>query len=406
MSATAPAPEPPIRLAALAAGPVIYQTPLYRRLAADARIELTVLYASTGGVQPYDAGFAESPVAWDVDLLSGYEAEFLGAAEKNDVLGGFLALRDPSVIRRLRALRYDVLWVHGYSYLTHWLALAGAAAARRPVLLREEQTLLHSRPAPKRWVRAAILRTLFAHVRALYIGTNNHAFFRFYGVPESRCFFVPYAVDNASLRGEARALTERQDEIRRSFGIEAEDGPVVLFVGKLVDKKRPQLALEAFARVRQQMRCALLIVGAGPLEAEMRREASGIADVHFAGFLNRSAIARAYAAADALVLPSAAHETWGIVVNEAMNFSLPVLVSDKVGCARDLVRDGENGYIVPVDDVTAFAAALGRLLADEELRRAFGLRSLDLVDAWTHERAAEGVVQACLAAVGNGGRSS
>lgn len=393
----------PIRLAALAAEPVFYQAPLYRRLAADPRVDLTVLFASAGGVRPYDAGFGAGAVAWDVDLLEGYRAEFLASAETNNVLGGFLALRDPSVVRRLRELRYDVLWVHGYSYLTHWLALAAAAAARKPVLLREEQTLLHDRPLPKRWVREAVLRTLFARVHALHIGSRNRAFFDFYGVRESRSFFVPYAVDNGRLRAEARELASRRDELRRSFGIGPQAGPVVLFVGKLIEKKRPLLALEAFARVRRERPCALLVVGTGPLEAEVRRRAADVPDVYFAGFLNRSAIARAYAAADVFVLPSALNETWGLVVNEAMNFSLPVVVSDKVGCAADLVRTGENGHVVPADDAEALAGALRALVADEGLRAAYGRRSLELIDAWSYDVAAAGVIRACEAAVGRGG---
>src|SRR3990172_7079616 len=94
----------------------------------------------------------------------------------------------------------------------------------------------------------------------------------------------------------------------------------------------------------------------------------GARGVRIAGFLNQSELPAAYAAADVFVLPSAFHETWGLVVNEAMNFDLPVVVSDKVGCGADLIEPGRNGFIVPHDDTAQLAEAIGRLVGDAEMR--------------------------------------
>lgn len=402
--------RPPVRLVLVAASPVYYQVPLYRRLAADPRVDFTALFCSDVGVRPYDAEFGGRLVRWDVDLLGGYRAQFLRRAYRNEVGRGFWGLRDWDVLARLRRLRPDVVWVHGVSYLTLWLALAAARLARLPLLLREEQTLLHPRALPRRPFRALALRLLCRQVYGLYIGSHNRAFFRHYGVPERRLFFVPYTVDIDAPRRAAAALRPCRAALRRAFGINPAAGPVVLFVGKLIARKQPGLLLEAFARVRRDHSCALLFVGEGPLEAELRRRAAtaGIPDVHFAGFLNRTQIARAYAAADLFVLPSAWHETWGIVVNEAMTFGLPVIVSDAVGCGPDLVREGENGFVVPRTDAGHLAAALAALVRDPERRRRFGRRSGEIIAGWHPAVAAEGVVRACYAAVrrpGPGGRS-
>jgi glycosyltransferase involved in cell wall biosynthesis len=390
----------PLRLAALAAGPVFYQTPLYQRLEADPRVELTVLFASSGGVRPYDAALGGRRVVWDVDLLEGYRSEFLAAADTNDVLCGFLALRDWDVVAKVLRGPYDALWVHGYSYLTLWLAMAAAALRGIPILLREEQTLLHGRPWPKRWIRGAVLWLLCRRVHGLFIGSNNRAWFRHYGTPDHRLFPAPYCVDNESLQREAVELEDTREELRAEFGIEPGAGPVILFVGKLEPKKQPLLALEAFARVRDRHRCALLIVGEGPLEPALRGriEKERIPNVHFAGFLNRSRIAHAYMAGDLFVLPSGLHETFGVVVAEAMNFALPVVVSDKVGCAPDLVRIGDNGFVFPHDDPARLADALEFLIADPERRRLAGRRSRELIDTWHYGLSADGIVRACEAA--------
>lgn len=393
-----------MRLVLVAASPVYYQVPLYRRLAADPRVRFTALFCSDVGVRPYDAEFGGRLVRWDTDLLSGYHAQFLRRAHHNEVGHGFWGLRDWDVVSCLHRLRPDVVWLHGASYLTLWLALVAARLTRRPVLFREEQTLLHPRPPLKRPLRALIWRALCQQVHALYIGSHNRAFFRHYGVPERRLFFVPYTVDNEALQRTAAALRPCQAALRRAFGIDPAAGPLVLFVGKLIPKKQPQLLLEAFARVRRRYPCALLFVGEGPLMAELRRQAAtGIPDVHFAGFLGREQVTRAYAAADLFVLPSGWHETWGVVVNEAMNFDLPVVVSDAVGCAPDLVHEGDNGYVVPRADADRLAEAIAVLVRDEERRRRFGQRSREIIAAWHPALAAEGVVRACHAAVRGAG---
>lgn len=389
----------PVRIAAVAGAPVFYQVPLYRRLARDPRVDLTVYYASSGGARPYDAGFGERGVQWDVDLLDGYRSVFLNGADQSVVTGGFFALRGWDAFGHIRRTRPDVVWVHGFSYLLMWIGMAGAWLNRTSVMLREEQTLLQSRPVPKRWIRALVLRALFANVAGLYIGSNNRDYFAHYGVAEDRLSFVPYCVDNGALREDAARLSRQRSELRAAFGV-ADARPVVLFVGKLTETKQPLATLGAFARARRDRPCALLVVGEGPLEAEMRERVltDAIPDVHFAGFLNRSEIARAYVASDVFVLPSK-RETWGLVVNEALNFGLPVVVSDAVGSARDLVEPGRSGFLFPADDTTAFASALSTLIGDVDLRRSMGQRGLEIVEAWNYDAAARGVVEACERAV-------
>jgi glycosyltransferase involved in cell wall biosynthesis len=248
-------------------------------------------------------------------------------------------------------------------------------------------------------VRAAVLRGLFRRSHGLYIGTNNRRFFARYGVSEHRLHFVPYCVDNKTLQQQAAELAGRRAELRAGFSIDPDGGPVVLFVGKLIPKKQPLLALEAFAEVRRELACSFLVVGEGELEEAMRSriEREDIPDVRFAGFLNRGEIARAFAAADLFVLPSGLHETWGLVVNEAMNFALPVVVSDKVGCAADLVVDGDNGFVVAAGQVGPLASAIRKLVEGADLRQAMGGRSRERIDRWHYSVAAEGIVQACQA---------
>lgn len=95
--------------------------------------------------------------------------------------------------------------------------------------------------------------------------------------------------------------------------------------------------------------------------------------------------------ADVLVLPSS-FEPWGLVLNEAMCFRLPVIVSDRVGAAADLVRDGVNGFIYPVGNIQSLADRLQRVLANEQVREEMGLQSRVTISRWGIDEDVEGIL--------------
>lgn len=377
--------------------PIQYFAPLYRELTQRPEVDLTVFFCSDATAGTYhDPGF-ERPVRWDRPLLEGYRWRVLPSARGAPATDRFVARPNLDVVREIASGRYDVLWVHGYMHATTWLAVAAARARGMTVLLRDEQTLLKRRPWHRRAIKEPLLRALFGLCSGLYIGEENRRYLRRYGMPERRLFFAPYAVDNAFFRQRARQLARRRDALRRSFGI-SDDAPVVLFAGRFVEKKQPLRLLETFARVRRARSCWLLMAGDGPLRpaAEALASRLGVPGVRFTGFLNQTELPSAYAAADVFVLPSSHDETWGLVVNEAMNFGLPVVVTDQVGCARDLVYEGENGFVVPHHDTDALARAIDALVADAALRARFGRKSRARIESYSVERAADGIVEACL----------
>jgi len=111
------------------------------------------------------------------------------------------------------------------------------------------------------------------------------------------------------------------------------------------------------------------------------------------GELDPDSLFDAYVAADVFALLSR-RESWGVVVNEAAASSLPLLLTDQVGAARDLLREGENGVLVSAGDVAAAAEGLRRLAADPELRQRFGERSRELARGWGYETSVENFVAA------------
>jgi glycosyltransferase involved in cell wall biosynthesis len=390
----------PVRVAVFAASPVYYQAPLYRMVSSDPSVDLTVIFASSeGGTRPFDGGYRE-PVEWGIDSLGGFKSVFLKGADTSDASGLF-ALRNLDVVSKLFGGGFDVVWMHGYNSLTHLFVAATQKLRGRPLLVREEQTGLSPRPWWKQALKQVGLWLLLANAYALYIGRNNKAWFKKYGVPEERMFFTPYVVDNDRLQRERLALQPERDRLRARFQL-PRGKPVIATVSRLSAMKQPLALLDAYRRVREAHECALLIVGSGELEEDLRREVDGrrIRDVHFAGFLDQTQIAQAYTVADIFALLSAYDETWGLVVNEAMNFDLPIVVSDRVGCAADLVTHGENGFVVPHDNREAMAAALASLVESPELRARLGAASGERIRAWSYAHTAEGILDAIAAATG------
>lgn len=391
-----PVPRP--QLFCLAPSPVIYQIPLYRAITSAGRVDLTVFYLSDEGVRPYSAGFGGAPIVWDEDLLEGYQSKWMPGAASSHVSGGFLGLSTRGVVslvlqaRRTRA----AVWVHGWSYAANVLVILLCKLLAVPLLLREEQTLLHPRPAPKRWARSLALRALTTGAHCLYIGSNNRDFFAAQGVSQDHLHFVPYTVDQAAIQRQSEAETRAAALLRETYGVPS-DAVLVLTVGKLETKKAPLMVLAAVQRLHAEgFECHLLLVGSGPLSAELRARAAGDQRIHLAGFINQSALGGYYRAADLLVLASQYHETWGMVVNEALARELPVLASNVVGSARDLLT---REFVFRHDDLDDLVNVLRRLVRAGR-DQTMGQRLKRRTRAWLPSTAADGVAAATLAAIG------
>lgn len=392
-------PSRKIRVAHLISHPIQYFVPLYRALANRPEIELTVYFFSVASLEQHAEPDFGGLVTWDIPLTGGYHYVLRGDASRRALSHRPDWRPNWGILRDLLRVRYDVIWLHGYANGNAWLATALGRFLGTPVLLRDEQTLLTPRSVLKLRAKQLILPMLFRHVNGLFIGMSNRAFFERYGAKKT--FRVSYGVDNDFFQQRRHQLAPLRTDIRSRFGILDSD-PVVLFSGKFVDKKKPLLLVEAFQLVRRDLKCHLLLVGDGPLRGQLEYEVErqAIPDVHFAGFLNQSEIASAYTAAEILVLPSAYQETWGLVVNEAMNFGLPIIVSDRVGCAADLVREAKNGFVFQSGDVGGLADAIRKLVASAELRATFGRQSENLIKSYSVAAVSDQLVRACLAATG------
>jgi len=562
------------KLAILTSHPIQYQAPLFQKLTKQPEIEL-IVYFRKKPIE-YDKEFGQK-FQWDIPLLEGYKYKFLDS--------GF------SISKELKQRNFDAILIYGWNSWVNWLAVLTAKRLGIKILLIGENPLNQELLKPK-WkiiIKKIILGWLFRRVSAfLYIGEENKKFYKFYGVPDEKLFFAPYAVDNERFIEARKSLSENRKSLREKLGIKEND-VVILFVGKLIEKKRPMDLLKAYETIirnirmrpnitnntnekkiiekelsyqltgiffeihnelgrfarekqyadllekklkernikykrelplktsnktlnifdfliedkilveikrkpvntaddyRQIMRYLestglelgilvnfgleylkpkrilnykllnhsdsfvnsdksgfhsdygihLVFVGDGILRNELEKYAKTVIQninynpkyptvipninynpkypneyeftnntnkenkheysddshirtnsynsdyglnhsdsfvnsdkfvshsdygIHFVGFKNQTELPQYYAISDIFVLPSGLGETWGLVVNEAMCFSLPIIVSDIVGCGPDLVKHGENGYIFKTGNIEELAKYLQELI--------------------------------------------
>lgn len=384
----------PTRIAVVHSHPIQYATPLFAYLNRDPDLEVTALFCTDISLRgAKDPGFGQA-VTWDVDLLAGYNAVFLGNKARTRVLSGFWSLICPELVREIRRSHYDVLWVHGQQFAAYVLAFAVAKLQGIPVMTRAETHLGLRHGTPLRALaRKQVLGLQYRMMdRFLAIGSANREYYRTFGVPEERIFQMPYSVDNDRFIQASSLLAEERAEYRARLGV-LDDRPIVLYASKLMVRKHPDDLLRAAAILaRKGLNFSIVIAGSGKMEAELKSLASelGLDNVTFTGFLNQSELPRLYGASDVFVLPSE-NEPWGLIVNEVMCAGLPVVVGAGVGCVPDLVKEGVNGMTCVAGEPISLASALEPLVLDAELRRRMGEESRRIISQWGYEECRQGI---------------
>ncbi len=262
----------------------------------------------------------------------------------------------PGVVHALNESGPDVVVVSGWSTFASQAAVAWCRARRVPYVLHVESHDLDPRPRWRRAVKDAVATRLIrgaASVLAVGSAARESALAR--GASQVRIFANTIDVDGWIARADALRGPQH-------------DGTVVLSVGRAVPEK------------------GFDILTAAAAQAAVRLET-------VTGGVSEEELARRYVGADVFALLSR-HEPWGVVVNEAAASGLPLVLSSRVGAAYDLLRDGENGFLVPAENVEAAANAIRKLAEDADLRRRMGERSRELVRAWNYGSSVDSLVAA------------
>ncbi len=336
------------RVTVVSPEPTPYRSPLFDRIAARDDIDLTVVYA----------GRSVAGRTWTVtpEHRSVYLRGFRLPGARTLVRHDYPVT--PGIARALSGSQPDVVVVSGWSTFASQAAIAWCRLKRIPYVLHVESHDLEPRPGWRRTVKRTVVPPLIRGAASvLVVGTAARESVIGRGARPERVRVFANTIDVERWMARADALPRARH-----------DGVVVLSVGRAVHEKGFDVLTAAAA-------------------------AAGVRLDTVTGGVTEEDLARRYVDADVFALLSR-HEPWGVVVNEAAASGLPLVLSDAVGAARDLLRDGENGFLVPVGDGDAAAEALRKLAADPGLRRRMGERSRDLVRTWGYEPSVENFVAA------------
>ena len=377
-----------IRVAAVFPEPTPYRAPLLDRVAALDEVDLTVIYA------------AETVAGRTWRVEPRHRAVFLRGV---GVPGAGRLLHHeypvtPGVVRALSSARPDVVVVSGWSTFAAQAALAWCRGRRVPYVLVVESHDEGPRAGWRRAVKGSVVpRIVRGAAGALVTGTLARRSLVARGAAPEHVRVFANTIDVEGFGARVDGLASQRPALRDGLGA-APDDVVVLSVARLAPEKGLDVLVHAVAEAGDP-RILLVVAGEGP-ERERLRDLADVRGVRLvlAGDLEWERIVEAYAAADVFALLSA-REPWAVVVNEAAACGLPLVLSERVGAAHDLLRDGENGFLVAAGDVDAASAALRRLAADADLRRAQGARSRELAQDWGYGPSVEGFLAAVREAV-------
>ncbi len=340
------------KIAIVTTHPIQYYAPLFKLLSKS--IELKVFYTwGEDSLEKYDPGFGKK-VEWDVPLLEGYDYQYMENTSKEPGSHHFKGIKNPRIVKELLDYNPSSILVIGWGYDSH-LKVLKYFKGKIPLYFRGDSTLLDNYQSGllgsiKNVLRRFFLIWIYSHVdKVFYVGTESKLYFKWALIQESQLVFSPHSIDNTRYIID---YSDKANELRASLSISSSDR-VILFAGKFEIKKNPLLLLNSFLKATTE-NIHLVFIGNGEEENKLKKiakESSKSSFIRFVSFQNQSMMPIWYQMADVFCLPSKGPgETWGLAVNEAMACGKVIIVSDKVGCANDLVRDGINGWIFGSDN--------------------------------------------------------
>jgi glycosyltransferase involved in cell wall biosynthesis len=392
-------PDLRFRVLAIATHPVQYSAPLFRRMAANPRLDFHVAYCSLRGAEPGQDPDFGTIVKWDVPLLDGYEWTHV----PNRGSGGesFFGLRNPDLWKLIRGGNFDaILCFAGYVRSSFWIAYFAARSCGTSFLFGTDSTTLAPRDS-RSWktsFKKLFWPKLFRLADQVIVpSSGTRDLLLSLGIADDRITLTPYTVDNEWWMQRSQEV--ERENVRASWGAPPTD-TVILFCAKLQPWKRPFDLLRAFAKLNSSD-VRLVFAGDGPLRQQLETDAAALgvaARVRFLGFVNQSQLPAVYKSADLMVLPSE-YEPFAVVVNEAMCCGCAVMASDHVGAARDLVAPVCPEFVFPCGDVDALAARLKEAVTDRARLRMLGERGVEHMRTWSPERNIDATIQAIERAV-------
>jgi glycosyltransferase involved in cell wall biosynthesis len=337
------------RLAIITTHPIQYHAPLFRLLSERKKISLKVFYTwEQSKDKVFDERFGAER-SWDIPLLEGYEHEFVKNTSMHPDSNRFWGVVNPGLVKQLKNEQFDAILVYRWNLWSH-LRIMQLFGGRTKLFFRGDSQWVASDGMIRQLLKKAVLRFVYRKVeRVFVVGRLNRDYFLQCGLQEYQLRLASHAVDNDRFQQEEALQEAKAMREREQLSIPS-DAIVFVYAGKFYAVKQLPVLIHAFRQLEgDQYR--LLLYGSGEQYPLLQSLAEDDSRILFQPFKNQSEMPVVYRTGDVFILPSK-HETWGLGVNEAMACGRPAIVSDRCGCAPELIVEGKTGFTFQTGDET------------------------------------------------------
>ncbi len=282
----------------------------------------------------------------------------------------------PGVVNFLCKEKYDIIVVSGYSSVTQMLAIMTLKLKKIPYIQNVDGGIAREESGFKHWYKTKLISGASCY---LSTGKACDEFLKHYGASEDKIRRYPFT----SIRAKDLLKAQLSKDEKQAFKqiINCTSSKMILSVGQPIHRKGFDVLIKATAKLNEPDVSAYIVGGEANEECKTLMYEYGFSNIHFVPFMKKEQLADYYKAADLFVFPTR-EDIWGLVINEAMSYGLPVITTDKCNAGLELI--GRNGIIVPTDNETELAKAISSVLDSEELS-SMAAHSLDIIKKYTFE---------------------
>jgi len=363
--------------------PTQYHSPIFRSLSRALKGRMEVMYGDDIGARPFYNPEVDAMIEWDVPVLDGFPYKIFKNLASSD-RKGFWSRNNPDMIWHVIRSPAKYVLLHGYDTLSAFYVYVAGVISGKKIIWRGETVAkpgggINRTERIKRMILPFYFR--FCH-KVLFSCLNNRDYLAsFLRGQEHKFASFPCAVDNDFFKINKITDNKERMVMRERYGIPS-DHMVVATCSRLTKRKRTHLILEAIGQMDSR-RVTLLIIGDGPERDELKAQAKELGvSLALAGFVGQFDVAKLLSIADVFALLSI-YDASPKALNEAMNFSIPIIASTGVGTARDLVRSEVNGYLFETGEDHLLLEWLNDWLENPQKRESMGKKNAEIIKDYT-----------------------
>ena len=285
--------------------------------------------------------------------------------------------------------QWDKIIIGVYSTPTSMLAIEYLRFRNQPFYIEADGGIIHKDSVLKYKIKHHFISSASGWLSS---GNRTTDYLVHYGADREKCYFFPFSsLTKQDLENGISMARHDKKSLKNAVGIKEEK--MLLTVGKFTYDRKYGIrkGYHALMRAAEKLsgKIGIYIVGDEPTEEFLEwKKQKKLNHVHFIGFKTKEELKTYYAAADIFILMTR-YDIWGLVINEAMSFGLPVITTNQCIAGLELIKDDSNGYIVPVDDDMALVEKVNGIINDEEILKKFGETSLNIIQDYSIENMAE-----------------